>query len=274
MARDRDFPFQGHSANISVMVIASYNVNGIRAAMRKGFVDWARASGSDIICLQEIRAGVNQIDTRSLEEAGWHCNFFPAEKAGYAGTGILSRSKPENVLVLRDGNGVPLPDNEGRVIGARIDGVAVYSVYVPSGSSGDSRQEFKMNWLEKFLDFSGRVAADGEEVVFCGDFNICHREIDIHDPRGLSGTSGFLPTERAWMDKWFSQGFRDSFREANPGVTQYSWWSMRGRAREKNLGWRIDYAAPCGRMVARMRRAWIDDSAPCSDHCPTLVELS
>lgn len=252
------------------MVIASYNVNGIRAAMKKGLLEWAGRSGADLICLQEIRASEDQIDMGAIEKEGWVLEVFPAEKPGYAGTGILSRARGEEI---RTGGGHAEGDREGRVMSGKWGGVRVHSVYAPSGSSGGARQDFKMGWMSRFRAFADSEV-EREPSIFCGDFNICHREIDIHNPAGLGGTSGFLPAEREWFDSWLKSGMRDSFRECNPDQVQYSWWSMRGRAREKNLGWRIDYAILCPRAFRLIKRAWIDSSVECSDHCPTLVELS
>jgi len=254
------------------MIIASYNVNGIRAAMKKGFLKWADRARADIICLQEIRANCDQIDTDAIAEAGWNCEFFPAEKPGYAGTGILSRQKLEEVQF---GTGMEYGDKEGRVISGKIGGVRIYSVYAPSGSSGGPRQEFKMEWLKTFQDFclSEMTERRDSSLFFCGDFNICHQEIDIHNPKGLGSTSGFLPEEREWFSGWLDIGLIDTFRWLNPALTQYSWWSMRGRARARNLGWRIDYITALKGDGERIQRAWIDQSADCSDHCPTLLSL-
>jgi exodeoxyribonuclease-3 len=255
--------------NLRSMVIASYNVNGIRAAMKKGLLEWAGGSGAEVICLQEIRATDEQIDRAVFESEGWCLETFPAIKPGYSGTGILSR-KPGREIVRGTGN--PNSDNEGRVMAGDWAGVRIHSVYAPSGSSGGARQDFKMTWLADFRSFSMKVARQGPSI-FCGDFNICHKEIDIHNPKGLSGTSGFLPEEREWFTGWLGEGMTDSFRGINPSLAQYTWWSMRGRAREKNLGWRIDYAILCPEVARRTKRAWIDHQARCSDHCPVLVEI-
>jgi exodeoxyribonuclease-3 len=253
------------------MLIASYNVNGLRAAMKKGFLQWANQCQAQVICLQEIRAKVEQIDTHSLKEAGWFCEFFPADKAGYAGTGILSRQKLSEV---RRG-GFACGENEGRVISGILDGARIYSVYAPSGSSGGERQKFKMEWLKNFKTFcqAEMSASQGKNLIFCGDFNICHQSLDIHDPKGLAGASGFLPEERGWFSEWLELGLSDSFRVLNPSLIQYSWWSMRSRAKEKNLGWRIDYIIACHGSMAAIRRAWIDQGVTCSDHCPVLVDF-
>jgi exodeoxyribonuclease-3 len=253
------------------MIIASYNVNGLRAALRKGFLEWADASRADVICLQEVRATGDQIDTVSLAEAGWFFEFFPAEKAGYAGTGILSR---ERLSQVRRGTGMKSSDQEGRVISAEVGGVRFYSVYAPSGGSGEVRQKFKMEWLLHFSEFWKREIKNRETgLAFCGDFNICHQENDIHNPEGLSGVSGFLPEEREWFSEWMRAGGTDSFRTLNPLLIQYSWWSQRGNARGKNLGWRIDYIITCPILSPATKRVWIDEEAVCSDHCPVLAEI-
>jgi exodeoxyribonuclease-3 len=250
------------------MIIASYNVNGLRSAMKKGFLEWANESRATVICLQELRAEESQVDTESLKRYGWNYELFPAIRRGYAGTAILSR---EPMSEVRRGEG-DISDGEGRIISARIGDVRVCSVYVPSGSAGSERQEFKMRWLDGFARFYAS-SGQSEQIILCGDFNICREEEDIHNPKGLSGTSGFLPEERSWFKEWLAAGFSDSFRAVNPGVRQYTWWSMRGQARRKNLGWRIDYAILSARLKPRLMRAWIDSSPACSDHCPTLVEL-
>jgi exodeoxyribonuclease-3 len=251
------------------MIIASYNVNGIRSAMKKGFLEWANSSGADVICVQELRATEDQVNTDVLKQSGWYYELYPAIRRGYAGTAILSKKPMSEV---RRGSGSDLSDEEGRVISAVTAGVRIFSIYAPSGSSGTSRQEFKMRWLSDFLDFS-KSASGSEPVIFCGDFNICHTQKDIHNPKGLSGTSGFLPEEREWFTSWLGIGLADSFRLMNPDAIEYSWWSMRGNARRKNLGWRIDYAAVSSSLSEKIKRAWIDTSPECSDHCPTLVEL-
>lgn len=237
--------------------------------MKKGLLDWAGACGADLICLQETRAFDEQIDRESIERDGWHLEIFPAEKPGYAGTGILSRTPGKD---FRFGSGDAESDREGRIVSGEWCGVRVFSVYAPSGGSGTQRQDFKMRWLSRFRAFADAESARAASI-FCGDFNICHKEIDIHNPEGLRGTSGFLPMERDWFSGWLSTGMIDSYREYNPEQVQYSWWSMRGRARERNLGWRIDYAILCPRVSLLMKRAWIDAQVACSDHCPTLVEI-
>ena len=254
------------------MIIASYNVNGIRAALRKGFLKWASKSKAEIICLQEIRANLDQIDPSIFEEEGWRVAFFPANRPGYSGTGIISRHP---LMSIEMGTRDALSDEEGRVISSTVGDLRVTSVYAPSGSSGDHRQNLKMGWLSHFEKYT---ESSLERNPFCsiiaGDFNICHREIDIHNPKGLSSTSGFLPEEREWIDSWMSRHHLiDAFREKNPETKAYSWWSQRGRAKEKNLGWRIDYLLTTKDLRPRIKKSWIDATVSCSDHCPTLVEL-
>lgn len=254
------------------MIIASYNVNGIRAALRKGFLEWADSSRASVICLQEIRATPEQVDPSIFAEEGWYVQFFSATRPGYSGTAILSRAKP---LEIVHGSSDPLSNNEGRITSLVIDHLSIMSVYVPSGGTGTARQEIKMKWLEDFdnhtRDF---LKPEPEKTIIAGDFNICHQEVDIHNPKGLSRTSGFLPEEREWMDNWmYSHGLVDTFRLKNPTAVQYSWWSQRGRARAKNLGWRIDYVMASAQLAFFLKNAWVDLSAQCSDHCPTFAEF-
>lgn len=254
------------------MIIASYNVNGIRSALKKGFLKWASESKAEIVCLQEVRISLDQIDLSIFEEEGWRVALFPSARRGYSGTGILSRYPLTSV---ERGSGDALSDEEGRVISSVAEGIKVTSAYTPSGSSGPARQNLKMQWLSHFDKYTkSSLEKNPSCSIIAGDFNICHKEIDIHNPKGLSSTSGFLPEEREWVDSWMSRHqLVDTFREQNPEKKAYSWWSQRGRAKEKNLGWRIDYLFVTKDLSPRVKKSWIDSTAPCSDHCPTLIEL-
>lgn len=254
------------------MIIASYNVNGLRAALRKGFLAWAASSKASVICIQESRVSPEQVDPSIFAEEGWHFQLYPSSRPGYSGTAILSREKP---LSTTKGSRDALSDSEGRILSAEISGLTIVSMYAPSGSSGEIRQKVKMEWLSHLVEFTDSlIKSTPAGLLLAGDMNICHQPIDIHNPKSLGNTSGFLPEEREWMDRWLkSSSLTDTFRAKNPTEVCYSWWSQRGRAREKNLGWRIDYMLACPTMASRLKSAWIDTSARCSDHCPTFAEF-
>ncbi|HEV7231916.1 MAG TPA: exodeoxyribonuclease III [Bacteroidia bacterium] len=250
--------------------IISYNVNGIRSAMSKGWIDWLKAADPDIVCLQEIKAHPDQLDLSVFEQAGYHHYWHPAEKKGYAGVAILSKKKPDRVIT---GCGIRIYDAEGRVLRADYGDVSVISVYMPSGSSGDERQAFKMKWLSDFQKYVDELRKERPHLIISGDYNICHRGIDIHNPVSNANSSGFLPEEREWIDGFMKSGFIDSFRQFNPDPHQYTWWSFRANSRAKNLGWRIDYHLVSQSLEKKLKRAAILADAKHADHCPLLVEL-
>jgi len=254
------------------MKIISYNVNGIRAAINKEFFAWLQATDADIVCLQEIKATPDQIvDIIILEQLGYKHYWFPAEKKGYSGTAIFSKIEPNHVEY---GCGIEDYDREGRMIRADFDDFSVISAYFPSGSSGDIRQVFKYKFLDEIADYISRLKVDFPKLVISGDYNICHKAIDIHNPKSNANSSGFLPEERAWMDSFVHLGFIDTFRHFNPDPHQYTWWSYRAGARSKNLGWRIDYHMVTTELEKNLKRAAILPEAKHSDHCPILLELS
>lgn len=253
------------------MRIISYNVNGIRAAMGKGLIDWINSAKPDVLCLQEIKASPEQVGLLEFEELGYHHYWYPAQKKGYSGVAIFTKEKPMHVEY---GCGVQKYDDEGRIIRADYKDHSVMSVYHPSGSSGDDRQAFKMEWLSFFQDYINKLKQSKPNLVLSGDYNICHKAIDIHNPVSNAKTSGFLPEEREWMEQFINSGFIDSFRHFNKEPHQYSWWSYRAGSRGKNLGWRIDYNMVSESMADRLKRALILPEAKHSDHCPVLVELS
>ncbi|HNQ61110.1 MAG TPA: exodeoxyribonuclease III [Bacteroidia bacterium] len=250
--------------------IISYNVHGIRAALSKGFDQWMDETKADIICLQEIKASPEQLDLTIFEEKGYHHYWYPAEKKGYSGVAILSRQKPDKVIY---GSGIKESDREGRVIRADYGDVSVLSIYAPSGSSGDERQDFKMLWLASFQKYLIKLKKERTKLILAGDFNICHRPIDIHNPISNAKSSGFLPEEREWMDQFLEKGFIDSFRHFNKEPHQYTWWSFRANARNKNLGWRIDYQFASNELEAQLKRSVLLPEARHSDHCPVLLEV-
>lgn len=252
------------------MRIVTYNVNGIRSAMSKGLIDWIRSTSPDVLCLQEIKASPDQVGVFEFEELGYHHYWYPAQKKGYSGVALFSRQQPLNVTY---GCGIREYDDEGRVIRADFENLSVMSVYHPSGSSGDLRQAFKMKWLDDFYHYIADLKKSIPNLILCGDFNICHKAIDIHNPKSNANTSGFLPEEREWMERFINSGFIDTFRHFNQEPHQYSWWSYRAGARGKNLGWRIDYNLSSDSLKDRLSRSVILSDAVHSDHCPVLLEI-
>lgn len=252
------------------MKIASYNVNGIRSAINKGFVDWIKATDPDVIGLQEVKAEETNIDKAIFEDLGYHIYWYPAVKKGYSGVAILTKTKPKNVAF---GMGIQSYDDEGRMIRADFDDFSFISAYFPSGTTGDVRQDFKYRFLDDIYGYSQDLIQKFPNLIMSGDYNICHKPIDIHNPISNKNSSGFLPEERAWMDKFTSSGFEDSFRLFNPNPHQYTWWSFRAGSRAKNLGWRIDYHMTTLPMRERLKRAIILPEAQHSDHCPIILEM-
>jgi exodeoxyribonuclease-3 len=252
------------------MKIISYNVNGIRAAMNKDFVGWLKSENPDILCLQELKALPEQVETSFFEDLGYHLYWEPAEKKGYSGVAIFTKVKP---LHVEYGCGNPLYDSEGRVIRADYENFSVMSVYMPSGTSGDIRQDFKYQWLDFFFEYVKELKKSHPHLIISGDYNIAHKPIDIHNPVSNKNSSGFLPEEREWLTKYIESGFVDSLREFNPQPNAYSWWSYRANSRANNKGWRIDYHMVTEEMKARLTGASIFNQAIHSDHCPILVEI-
>ncbi|MBN8640651.1 MAG: exodeoxyribonuclease III [Flavobacteriales bacterium] len=253
------------------MKIISYNVNGIRAAISKGFLDWLQQSNPDVICLQEIKAQEDQIPVFEVTAAGYpYQYYFSAQKKGYSGVAILSKIEPKNVVF---GTGIDYMDFEGRNIRADFDDVSIMSLYLPSGTNMD-RLDHKFQYMDDFQRYVDQLKIEIPNLVICGDYNICHEAIDIHDPIRNATVSGFLPVERAWIDRFMKNGFIDTFRFFNKEPHNYSWWSYRANARNNNKGWRIDYCLASEPLRNRLTRAVILPEAKHSDHCPVLVELS
>lgn len=250
--------------------IVTYNVNGIRSAISKGWIDWLKATSPDVVCLQEIKATPDQIDPQQIKELGYEMYWYPAQKKGYSGVAIFSKIKPDHVEY---GCGIPHYDNEGRVLRLDFGDVSVMSVYMPSGSSGEERQAFKMVWLTDFQNYIATLKQSRTKLIICGDYNICHQPIDIHNPKSNANSSGFLPEEREWIDGFMKTGFIDSFRHYNKEPHNYTWWSFRANSRAKNLGWRIDYNLVSHNLESQLKRAAILPEARHSDHCPVLVEI-
>ena len=251
------------------MKILSYNVNGIRAALNKGFADWLQAAQPDILCLQETKALKEQVDTSIFEQLGYEHHWHSAQKKGYSGVAILTKTKPLNV---EQGTGIPHIDFEGRVMRADFHEVSVISLYLPSGTNLD-RLDYKFKFMDDFQAYIDQLRKKHPRLVICGDYNICHQAIDIHDPVRNKNVSGFLPEERAWIDRFMNNGFVDSFRHLNPQPHQYSWWSYRANARNNNKGWRIDYNLVSDNLKQNIQRAYLLPDARHSDHCPVGLEL-
>jgi exodeoxyribonuclease-3 len=253
------------------MKIISYNVNGIRSALNKGLLEWLRTENPDVLCLQELKAMEEQVDWTALKEMGYHIYLNPAQKKGYSGVGILSKIPADRVVC---GMGIEQHDAEGRVIRADFAGLTVVSVYFPSGTSGTERQDVKYIFLADFRQWASTLVQERAEVLIAGDVNICHQEMDIHNPVSNKNSTGFLPEERAWVDSFLNAGWVDSFRALNPDLQQYSWWSFRANARANNKGWRIDYQFATQALGPRLKAAGLLQEATHSDHCPTVVEIS
>ncbi|MFT7351335.1 MAG: exodeoxyribonuclease-3 [Flavobacterium sp.] len=253
------------------MKIISYNVNGIRAAINKGFLDWLQQANPDVICLQEIKATEDQIPTNDITAAGYpYQYYFSATKKGYSGVAILSKIEPKKVVY---GTGIESMDFEGRNIRADFENLSVMSLYLPSGTNMD-RLSHKFDYMDQFQDYINNLKVEFPNLVIGGDYNICHQAIDIHDPIRNAKVSGFLPEERQWIDLFMKAGFVDSFRQFNKEPHQYSWWSYRAGARKNNKGWRIDYNLVSQNIADKMTRAYILPEANHSDHCPIVVELN
>ena len=253
------------------MRIISYNVNGIRAAVKKGFLDWLKTDPADVICLQEVKAHLADIPIDAIKEAGYDSCWFCAQKKGYSGVAILSKINPDKIV---EGCRLEQSDFEGRVIQADFSDVTIISVYFPSGTSGEIRQSYKYVWLEEFFGYLSNLKKKRKKLIVCGDYNIAHKAIDIHNPVANKKTTGFLPEERAWMDKFLENGFTDSFRHLNKEPHQYTWWNvLRASTRLENKGWRIDYINVTDNLVNNITEVKIFPDVKHSDHCPVYADI-
>lgn len=248
--------------------IISYNVNGIRAAVKKGLLDFFDATDADVICLQETKARESDLDESVTRFKDYHVAWHSAEKKGYSGVAIFSKEKPLRVV---EGSGMDLYDREGRFLRFDFEAYSVVSLYIPSGSSGDERQAFKDQFLLDFLQYAKELKAEVPKLLISGDYNICHKDIDIHNPVSNKKSSGFLPHEREWVSTFLDAGFVDTFRQFNPDPDHYTWWSFRAQARMKNKGWRIDYHMATEALAKHCVDHVIHSDAVHSDHCP--IEL-
>ncbi|MFA6030940.1 MAG: exodeoxyribonuclease III [Elusimicrobiota bacterium] len=252
--------------------LLSWNVNGLRAVGRKGFVDWFKKEKPDVLCLQETKAEPAQLDEELKAVPGYAAEFAWAEKKGYSGVGTYSRPAPSAV---ERGLGVAEYDREGRVLVHRYPEFTLFNVYFPNGKASPERLDFKMRFYEDFRKLLGRLRKRGEKrLVVCGDVNTAHREIDLARPKENAGSSGFLPEERAWIDRLLADGFIDTFREYEKGPGHYSWWDMVTRARDRNVGWRIDYFFVSEELRPHLAGAAIRPEVMGSDHCPVELTLT
>jgi exodeoxyribonuclease III len=257
---------------MSSIRICSYNVNGIRAATKKGFTDWLKTYPADIICIQETKAEKDNINHQEITAMGYHDYWFSAQKKGYSGVAVFTRIKPDAVKL---GTGHKVSDDEGRVMQLDFGKIRLINAYFPSGTSGDERQAFKYQWLDEFFKYLSDLKKKHPQLILCGDYNIAHKEIDIHDPKGNKNSSGFLPDERKWMDKFLASGWVDAFRQFHPEPHRYSWWSQRfPTVRLQNKGWRIDYINVTENLKNRLLSADIYPDVKHSDHCPVYLEIS
>ncbi len=254
-----------------MLKLYSWNVNGIRAAQRKGFLDWLRATQPEILCIQETKAHPDQLDPELVQPEGYHAYWASAERKGYSGVALFSRQEP---ISIEMGLGIEEYDIEGRTIVADYDDFVFIAAYFPNGARDHGRVPYKMAYKEAFLDFCNRLREDGRAVIFCGDVNTAHREIDLARPKENEKSTGFLPEERAWIDKVVAQGYIDTFRSLHPDTEDsYSWWAYWGKARERNVGWRIDYFFTSPDLQDRIAAAEIHTDVMGSDHCPVSLTL-
>jgi exodeoxyribonuclease III len=253
------------------MRIVTLNCNGVRSAATKGMFDWLGQQEADVVCLQETKAQEHQLADACFRPGGHHCFYFDAKRPGYAGTALLAKRKPDEVI---RGFGVDEFDNEGRYLEARFGALSVVSLYLPSGSAGPERQASKFRFLAAFMPYLQSLKRKRRQYILCGDWNIAHKEIDLRNWRSNQKNSGFLPEERAWLDRLFGEtGYVDAFREINAEPDQYTWWSNRGQAWAKNVGWRIDYQIMSPGLAGSVRRADIFKAQRFSDHAPLTMDF-
>ncbi|HKK73674.1 MAG TPA: exodeoxyribonuclease III [Saprospiraceae bacterium] len=250
--------------------IASYNVNGIRAALRKDIIQWLKDHPVDILCLQETKAQPEQVPAEEFEALGYQHFWHSAEKKGYSGVATFTKVQPTKVEA---GCGIEAYDREGRILRTDFGDWTLLNCYFPSGTTGDVRQDFKMEFLADFRKWIEKLREERPKLIIVGDYNIANTEMDIHNPKSNKNTSGFLPEEREWLTDWFNDGFVDAFRYLHPEKIAYSWWSYRARARENNKGWRIDYQSISENLKDKLQTAYQVTDAVHSDHCPVYIEI-
>ena len=252
------------------MKIITFNLNGIRSAIAKGLYEWVEAQSPDVLCVQETKAQPDQIDILKFKEMGYNSYIFSAEKKGYSGVAIFAKKEPDFV---KAGIGIPEFDAEGRLLRVDFGDITVIDSYFPSGTMGDVRQDVKMKYLSAVQEFINELKKKRPNIILAGDYNICHKEIDISNPQNKKGVSGFLPEEREWITNFLASGFVDSLRVFNTEAEQYTWWSYRSGAKAKNLGWRIDYQMVSEPLASRLKSATIFPEVQMSDHCPYQIEI-
>lgn len=248
--------------------IATYNLNGIRAAIKKGFKEWLVESFIDIICLQEIKASEDTAPIQEFESLGYHTYWNYAEKKGYSGVAVISKIKPDSVRI---GCGIDKYDREGRILSLDFGDWTLINTYFPSGTTGEDRHQFKMGFLQDFQQWINDIMKTRDKIILVGDYNIVHTKLDIHNPDRKDNPSGYRPDERAWMDNWMNGGFIDAFRHKNPETRAFSWWSQRAGSRSKNLGWRIDYHTVSNNIADKILESYHLPDIVHSDHCPVIV---
>lgn len=253
------------------MRLLSWNVNGIRAVQRKGFLDWLDKEQPDVLCVQETKASPEQVSEKLREPEGYNAFWHSAERKGYSGVVTFSKKKPKAVSF---GLGKQEFDSEGRVIGLEYPGFVLFNVYFPNGKMSEERLNYKMDFYNSFLEKIDSLRKKGKSIVFCGDVNTAHKEIDLAHPKANEDVSGFLPIERAWIDKVIDHVYKDSFRWFHEEPEQYSWWSYRTRARQRNVGWRLDYFFVSEDLIPKIKSAFIMQEVMGSDHCPVGIELT
>ena len=252
------------------MRIFSWNVNGLRAVVKKGFFDWLESEGPGVVCLQEIKARTEDLDEKILNPKGYHAFWNPAERKGYSGVAIFTKKKP---VAVHLGLGIERFDCEGRVLRIEFKDFDLFSVYFPNGTSGEERLQYKMEFYDAFLDHCEELRGQGRELVITGDVNTAHKPIDLKNPKANQKNSGFLPKERAWVDKFIEHGYVDSFRAFNEDPDQYTWWSYRFNVRAKNVGWRIDYFFVTEGLMKKVKDSFITPEVMGSDHCPIGLDI-
>lgn len=256
---------------IEVMRIYSWNVNGLRAILKKGFMEWFIVESPDIICLQETKLQESQLEESFKNIEGYYSNFSFAEKKGYSGVATYSKEEPVSV---KHGIGIERFDSEGRILETEFKNITVLNIYFPNGQMNEERLKFKLDFYDALLDYCNSLVSTGKKLVICGDYNTAHTEMDIKNAKANEKTSGFLPIEREWLDKLISNGYTDTFRYVNKEEIKYSWFSYMFKARERNVGWRIDYHFVSNNMLPYVKDAKILNEVTGSDHCPVVVELS
>ena len=249
--------------------VISWNVNGIRAVEKKGFINWVKSTDADVICIQETKANPGQLSPNLLNAGGYKSYFSSAKKAGYSGTAIYSKTEPDKIEKL----GLEEFDDEGRIVAATFKNLVVISAYFPNSQEGGKRLGYKLAFDDAILEYCQKIVADGKNVLLCGDYNVAHKPIDLANPASNEQNPGYLPEEREWMTKFTSSGFVDTFRHFCSEPNQYTWWSYRFNAREKNIGWRIDYTCVNESFLKAVKSSTILSDVTGSDHCPVKIEL-